>query len=110
MMESKPLNPIDGFGFEDGFAFYVMLSKDRKPICRTQCIKAPHQLPANWNIHDLPYASKCPLKGLPYFALRPASEDERQQEEWGKFTSYLHKYKKMSPWWCQKSCPVQQTL
>ncbi|KAI3943878.1 hypothetical protein MKX01_031763, partial [Papaver californicum] len=56
---------------------------------------------ANWNIHDLPYASKCPLKGLPYFALRPASEDERQQEEWGKFTSYLHKYKKV------KNCNFQ---
>ncbi|KAI3938091.1 hypothetical protein MKW98_018647 [Papaver atlanticum] len=94
MMGSKP---IDGFGLEDGFAFYVMLYKDRKPICRTQCIKAPHQFycrPANWNIHDMPYASKCPLEGLPHFALRPAFEDERQQDEWGKFTTFLYKNEK----------------
>ncbi|KAI3946562.1 hypothetical protein MKW92_042920 [Papaver armeniacum] len=39
--------------------------------------------------------AKCPLEGLPHFAYHQLFEDERQQDEWGKFTTFCIKMKRL---------------
>ncbi|EEF29907.1 zinc finger protein, putative [Ricinus communis] len=71
---------------------YVFLMKDGKPICRTQCLNPPAEVPQSWNIHDIIPRSKMNIyDGLPHCFLRPAAENNRDQNEWQRFLSYLQK-------------------
>lgn len=71
---------------------YVLLMKDHKPICRTQCLNPPAELPKCWSLSDIvPRASVHILGDLPSFILSPAPESSRDRFEWGRFLTYLQK-------------------
>ncbi|XP_058070327.1 uncharacterized protein LOC131219258 isoform X5 [Magnolia sinica] len=74
---------------EDGFACRVLLRKDGKPICRTQCLNPPLKIPGSWNISEIKPAKRYSLSGLPVFSLRPTFENSQQKTEWGVFFTFL---------------------
>ncbi|KAI5683904.1 hypothetical protein M9H77_05132 [Catharanthus roseus] len=76
---------------------YIMLTKDRKPICRTQCINPPGKMPAFWSISNILRYEKIEMPpGLPCCTLLPASENSQQEKEWGEFLGFLQKYNKVA--------------
>ncbi|KAK9285281.1 hypothetical protein L1049_024471 [Liquidambar formosana] len=78
---------------EYGFNHFVMLMKDQKLICRTQCINPPSEMPSDWNI--LKYARKMEIRylwELRRFFLHPACQNAHEQMEWERFLGYLQKH------------------
>ncbi|KAK3223120.1 hypothetical protein Dsin_010145 [Dipteronia sinensis] len=77
----------------DASQYHVFLTKDEKPICRTQCLNPPGKVPRHWNVHNIvPRRQLHFLDDLSHFLLRPAAEISRDQKEWGRFLSYLQKW------------------
>ncbi|KAJ6332706.1 hypothetical protein OIU76_025723 [Salix suchowensis] len=71
---------------------YVLLMKDQKLICRTQCLNPPAELPRCWSLSDIvPRARVHILGDLPHCFLSPAPESSRDRSEWGRFLTYLQK-------------------
>ncbi|XP_059286800.1 uncharacterized protein LOC132040178 isoform X3 [Lycium ferocissimum] len=82
---------------EDGFKQYIMVKKDRKIICRTQCLNPPANMPAVWNITDIVRQETLDfLSGLSRCLLRRAPETSHQEREWGEFLGFLQKHKRVA--------------
>ncbi|KAL5821001.1 hypothetical protein ACOSQ3_022883 [Xanthoceras sorbifolium] len=78
---------------EDSSQYHIFLTKDEKPICRTQCLNPPGEVPRRWNFRNIVSRSQLQfLDGLSNCLLRPAAECSRDQKEWGRFLSYLQKW------------------
>ncbi|KAJ9146834.1 hypothetical protein P3X46_029056 [Hevea brasiliensis] len=76
---------------EDDYKF-VLLTKDGKIICRTQCLNPPAKVPQRWNLHEIVPRSRVKIPpDLPHCFLRPAAECLRDHTEWGRFLSHLQK-------------------
>ncbi|XP_060193891.1 uncharacterized protein LOC132623187 isoform X3 [Lycium barbarum] len=82
---------------EDGFKQYIMVKKDRKIICRIQCLNPPANMPAVWNITDIVRQETLDfLFGLSRCLLRRAPETSHQEKEWGEFLGFLQKHKRVA--------------
>ncbi|GAV86184.1 zf-CW domain-containing protein/HATPase_c_3 domain-containing protein [Cephalotus follicularis] len=70
---------------------YILLTKDRKIICRTQCSNPPLQMPTHLDFPNFTPRSEihC-LPGLPHCSLCPAANCSRDEKEWVRFLDYLH--------------------
>ncbi|CDP01756.1 unnamed protein product [Coffea canephora] len=76
---------------------YVLLTKDHKPICRTQCFSPPSKMPTYWSISHIIRPEKAHIPhGLPCCSLYRASENSQQEIEWVRFLNFLQTYKKVA--------------
>ncbi|VFQ75528.1 unnamed protein product [Cuscuta campestris] len=67
-----------------------MIMKDKRPICRARCDKPPGNLHGTWNVMKIVRLSSVEsLSRLHRFFLYPAPQNSHQQNEWGKFMSFL---------------------
>ncbi|XP_065856886.1 uncharacterized protein [Euphorbia lathyris] len=83
--------------FDEDCKQYVLVKKDDKVICRTQCLNPPENLPPCWHIHDIVKRAELTIRpDLPHCCLRPAPESSRDKNEWGLFLSYLHNWNKVA--------------
>ncbi|GAY59447.1 hypothetical protein CUMW_194530 [Citrus unshiu] len=75
--------PTQGLRYADASdsEYYILLTKDKKPICRTR----PH----HWNVNDIVPTSKIILDGMSHCFLSPAPECSRDHNEWRRFLIYL---------------------
>ncbi|XP_010270557.1 PREDICTED: protein MICRORCHIDIA 6-like [Nelumbo nucifera] len=82
---------------EDGSGCYVMLTKDQKPISRTECLNPPFKVSSCWSISKLVRLGLEPnLSRLPHFVLCPAFQNDHQVKEWSVFMNFLQRYKKVA--------------
>ncbi|MCD7463595.1 hypothetical protein HAX54_050906 [Datura stramonium] len=82
---------------EDGFKKCIMVKKDRKIICRTQCLNPPANMPSVWNITDIVRQEKLDfLSELSRCLLCRAPENSHQEKEWGEFLGFLQKHKRVA--------------
>ncbi|XP_015159623.1 MORC family CW-type zinc finger protein 2A-like isoform X1 [Solanum tuberosum] len=87
----------DELSFEDRFKQYVMVKKDGKIICSTQCLNPPVNMPSIWNITDIVRQEKLDfLSELSRCLLRRSPENSHQEKEWNAFLGFLQKYKKVA--------------
>ncbi|KAM3285587.1 ATPase MORC2B isoform X1 [Capsicum chacoense] len=82
---------------KDAFKQYVMVKKDRKVICPTQCLNPPANMPSVWHITDIVRQEKLAnLSSLSRCLLRRSPENSHQEKEWGEFLGFLQKHKKVA--------------
>ncbi|KAH9710467.1 hypothetical protein KPL71_019476 [Citrus sinensis] len=83
--------PTQGLRYADASdsEYYILLTKDKKPICRTRCLNPPEHLPHHWNVNDIVPTSKIILDGMSHCFLSPAPECSRDHNEWRRFLIYL---------------------
>ncbi|XP_015063445.1 MORC family CW-type zinc finger protein 2-like isoform X2 [Solanum pennellii] len=87
----------DELSFEDRFKQYVMVKKDGKIICSTQCLNPPANTPSIWNIKHILRQDKFDfLSELSRCLLRRSPENSHQEKEWHAFLGFLQKYKKVA--------------
>ncbi|KAL3527320.1 hypothetical protein ACH5RR_011976 [Cinchona calisaya] len=76
---------------------HILLAKDNKPICRTQCLNPPCKMPTFWSISDIVRPEKIDFpRGLPCCILNRASENSQQEIEWFRFLNFLQRYQKVA--------------
>ncbi|TMW96442.1 hypothetical protein EJD97_007354 [Solanum chilense] len=91
------LGAEDELSFEDRFKQYVMVKKDGKIICSTQCLNPPANTPSIWNIKHILRQDKFDfLSELSRCLLRRSPENSHQEKEWHAFLGFLQKYKKVA--------------
>ncbi|GMQ02658.1 hypothetical protein CsSME_00048777 [Camellia sinensis var. sinensis] len=91
--------PNEG-NFATGFESYILLKKDGKTICRTQCLNPLIQMPPVWTISDIVQQKPDGIvSGLPQCILLPAFQNSQQQNEWGLFLGFLQKYIRKNQQW-----------
>ncbi|KAL8140084.1 hypothetical protein V2J09_006105 [Rumex salicifolius] len=74
----------------------VMLKKDQKDICRVRC-SLQIEVASSWNITNIVLESTLEnLAECSHFRVYPASINDHQNVEWGKFLRYLRDYKKVA--------------
>lgn len=82
---------------EDGFKQFVMVKKDNRTICSTQCLNPPANTPSVWNIRNIVRQEKLDfLSELSHCLLRRSPENSHQIKEWEEFLGFLQKHKRVA--------------
>ncbi|CAN4083620.1 unnamed protein product [Withania somnifera] len=90
------LGVVEELSCEDGFKQYVVVKKDSRIICRTQCLNPPANMPSVWDISEIVRQEKLDLSGLSCCLLRCSPENSHQEKEWGEFLGFLQKHKRVA--------------
>ncbi|XP_058777655.1 uncharacterized protein LOC131651943 isoform X1 [Vicia villosa] len=73
----------------------ITLKKDRKPICHIECLHPPadlYGLPRELSIDSfVSRGNISDISALPQFSVAPAPKCTRDKNEWGRFSTYMHK-------------------